>query len=78
MMDAETKVIPGHGPMSDKSELVAFRNTVGEAVTRIRALRDSGSTLEEAQALRPLDSFERGEGFISEDRFIEAVWKSLN
>lgn len=78
LMDEDTKVIPGHGPVSDRRELIAFRNTVGEAVTRIRALRDSGSSLEEAQALRPLDSFDRGEGFINEDRFIEAVWKSLN
>jgi cyclase len=78
LMDEDTKVIPGHGTMSDRRELIAYRNTVGEAVTRIRALRDSGSSLEEAQALRPLDSFDGGEGFINEDRFIEAVWKSLN
>lgn len=78
LMDEDTKVIPGHGTMSDRRELIAYRNTVGEAVTRIRALRDSGSSLEKAQALRPLDSFDRGEGFINEDRFIEAVWKSLN
>ena len=78
LMDEDTKVIPGHGTMSDRRELIAYRNNVGEAVTRIRALRDSGSSLEEAQALRPLDSFDRGEGFINEDRFIEAVWKSLN
>lgn len=78
IMDEDTKVIPGHGPMSDRRELVAYRNTIGEAVTRIRALRDSGSTMEEAQALRPLDSFERGEGFINEDQFIDAVWNSLN
>ena len=78
LMDEDTKVIPGHGHVSDRRELIAFRNIVGEAVTRIRALRDSGSSLEEAKALRPLDSFDRGEGFINEDRFIEAVWKSLN
>lgn len=78
LMDDNTQVIPGHGPMSNRAELVAYRNTVGEALTRIRALRSSGSTLEEAQASRPLDSFERGEGFISEDQFIEAVWRSLD
>lgn len=78
MSDGDTQVIPGHGPMSNRAELIAYRNVVGEAVTRIRALKDSGSTLEEAQAARPLDSFERGEGFISEDRFIEAVWTSLD
>lgn len=78
MMDEDTKVIPGHGPMSDRAGLTAYRNIVGEAVTRIRALKDVGVSLEDAQARRPLDSFERGEGFISEDAFIEAVWTSLD
>lgn len=78
MMDEETKVIPGHGPMSDRAGLTAYRNIVGEAVTRIRALKDVGVSLEDAQARRPLDSFERGEGFISEDEFIAAVWATLD
>lgn len=78
MMDEETKVIPGHGPMSDRAGLTAYRNIVGEAVTRIRALKDVGVSLEDAQARRPLDSFARGEGFINEDAFIEAVWSSLD
>lgn len=78
MMDEDTKVIPGHGPMSDRAGLTAYRNIVGEAVTRIRALKEVGLTLEEAKAKRPLDSFERGKGFISEDSFITAVWTSLD
>ncbi len=77
-MDDDTKVIPGHGAMSNRAELIAYRNTIGEAVTRIRALRDTGSSLEEVQAAKPLDSFERGEGFIDADGFIAAVWNSLN
>lgn len=78
LMDDDTKVIPGHGAMSNRAELIAYRNTIGEAVTRIRALRDTGSSLEQAQAAKPLDSFERGEGFIDADGFIAAIWNSLN
>lgn len=78
MMDDETMVIPGHGPMSNKNEMMAYRNIVGEAVTRIRALKNSGSTLEEAIAARPLDSFERGSGFIDSDTFIGFVWADLD
>jgi glyoxylase-like metal-dependent hydrolase (beta-lactamase superfamily II) len=78
LMDDDTKVIPGHGAMSNRAELIAYRNTIGEAVTRIRALRDTGSSLEEVQAAKPLDSFERGEGFIDADGFIAAVWNSLD
>ena len=78
MMDDETQVIPGHGPMSNRAELIAYRNVIGEAVTRIRAMKDAGTTLEAAQAERPLDSFERGEGFIDADSFIAAVWNSID
>lgn len=78
MMDENTRVIPGHGPMSNRAELIAYRNVVGEAVTRIKALKNSGTSLEDAIAAKPLDSFERGEGFISADAFVGAVWRSLD
>lgn len=77
MIDDETKVIPGHGPMSNKAELVAYRAMIGDAVSRIKALRDEGLTLEEAIAADPLAGFNRGEGFISKDSFVTAVWNSM-
>ncbi len=77
LIDDETKVIPGHGPMSNKAELVAYRAMIGDAVDRIRALRDGGSTLEETVAAKPLADFDRGEGFIGPDQFVTAVYESL-
>ncbi len=77
MIDDETKVIPGHGPMSNKAELVAYRAVIGEAVSRIDALKEAGMTLEEAIAAAPLADIDRGEGgFISADAFLTAVWNS--
>ena len=76
MIDGDTKVIPGHGPMSDKAELVAFRAMMGEAVSRVDALRAEGKSLEEAVAAKPLADFDRGEGFISADAFVTAIWNS--
>ena len=77
MIDDDTKVIPGHGGMSDKAELLAYRNMIGEAVARVLALKNSGSTLEEAQAAEPLAGFDRGEGLIGADDFIEFIWISF-
>ena len=77
LIDDGTKVIPGHGSMSNKAELVAYRAMIGDAVDRIRALRDGGSTLEEAVAAKPLADFDRGEGFIGPDQFVTAVYESL-
>ncbi len=77
MIDDETQVIPGHGAMSNKAELVAYRAVIGEAVSRIDALRADGMTLEQAIAAAPLGDIDRGEGgFISADAFVTAVWNS--
>lgn len=77
MIDDQTKVIPGHGPMSNKAELVAYRAMMGDAVARVKALKDNGRTLEEAVAAKPLADFNRGEGFISADGFVTAIWQSM-
>ena len=78
MMNDDTKVIPGHGPMSNAAELRAQRDIIGEAVTRVRALKDVGMTLEQAQAEKPLASFGRREAFVTEDSFVAAIWASLD
>ena len=77
MIDDQTVVIPGHGPVSNKSELVAYRTMIGQAVDRVRALRDEGMSLEQAVATQPLASFDRGEGFIDADGFAAAIYRSL-
>ena len=76
MIDSETKVIPGHGPMSNKAEMVAYRAMIGEAVKRVEALRDEGKTLEEAVAAKPFADMGRNEGFIRDDAFVTAIWSS--
>jgi len=78
MIDGETKVIPGHGPMSNKGELVAYRAMIGEAAKRVDALREEGKTLEEALAEKPLADMDRGEGFVGADAFITAIWGSAS
>ena len=77
MTDDETKVIPGHGPMSNKNELVAYRSMIGEAVSRVEALMAEGKTLDETVAAKPLADFDRGQGFIGPDAFVTAIWKSI-
>jgi cyclase len=76
-IDGETKVIPGHGPMSDKAGLTAWRAMIGQAVARVEALHKDGKTLEQALAAKPLADFNREDGFIKGDAFVRAVWASL-
>jgi cyclase len=77
MIDGETKVIPGHGPMSNKSELAAWRAMIGQAVARVEALHKDGKSLEQAVAAKPLADFNREDGFINGDAFVKAIWASL-
>lgn len=76
-IDGETKVIPGHGPMSDKAGLTAWRAMIGQAVARVEALHKEGKTLEQAVAAKPLADFNREDGFIKGDAFVRAIWASL-
>ncbi|RDC59942.1 hypothetical protein HME9302_01139 [Alteripontixanthobacter maritimus] len=77
MIGDDTRVIPGHGPMSNKAELVAYRAMIGQAVDRVRALKDDGKTLEEVVAAKPLTDFNRGEGFVGPDQFVTSIYNSL-
>lgn len=76
MIDDETQVIPGHGPVSNKAELAEYRARMGVAVERVDALRAAGMTLEEATATKPLADMNREGGYISADRFVYAIWNS--
>ena len=77
MINAETQVIPGHGPISNKAELISYREMVAESVRRVAELHDAGMSLEDARAARPLDDYNRSGGFIDADSFVGAIWASL-
>ncbi len=78
MMDTETQVIPGHGPMARKADLTAYRAMIGESVSRVEALREGGATLEQAIAAKPLADFGRTDGFVGPDAFVTAIWTSID
>jgi len=50
MIDDNTKVIPGHGPLSNKADLLAFHNMLLETSAEVKAMKDQGLSLEKIQA----------------------------
>ena len=79
MVDDETAIIPGHGPMASKADLVAYRRMVGEGVRRVRAAHEGGLTLEQTIAENPVDGLSgRTEAFISDEAFIRSVWHCMD
>ncbi|MFN2397887.1 MAG: MBL fold metallo-hydrolase [Gemmatimonadaceae bacterium] len=80
LSDDSTKVIPGHGPLSNRSGLRAYRamlSTIRERVKReIAARKDLSAVL----AAKPTAEFDAvwGKGFLPPQRFIEIVYADLS
>lgn len=78
MADAQTKIIPGHGPVATKADLQQYRDMVAEIVSRVEAGIKAGKTLEQIKAQRPADGFGvKTDGFITADRFVETVYEMV-
>lgn len=79
LCDAQTTIIPGHGPLADKAQLAGYRQMLGIAYQRLKELRVAGKTVEEAMAAKPLADLEEtwGGGLFSGDRWIELVYAGI-
>lgn len=79
MTDADTRFIPGHGPLATRDDLVAYRNMLEDVRARIAALKADGKSVEEAQAAKPTAHLDEtwGGGFINADQIVAIVYGTL-
>ncbi|WP_051556063.1 hypothetical protein [Kordiimonas gwangyangensis] len=56
--DENTKVIPGHGKLTDKAGLQAYHDMLVEARARVKAAKDADEILEDIIAAGPLNDME--------------------
>jgi glyoxylase-like metal-dependent hydrolase (beta-lactamase superfamily II) len=79
MADANTKLIPGHGPLSNRVELEKYRGMLVAIRDRVRGALADGQTLDQVLAARPTREFDQvwGKGFIDPERFVRIVYRSL-
>jgi glyoxylase-like metal-dependent hydrolase (beta-lactamase superfamily II) len=75
----KTIVIPGHGPIGNKADLIAFRDMLVACREKIAALKESGKTLEQTQAAKPTADFDDkwGKFVISPDLFTETIYQGV-
>jgi len=76
-IDDDTMVIPGHGALGNKEDLLNFYNAIRDTSIAIQVHKSQQMSKEEivAQGLDPMyESW--GQGFISEQRWIETVFDS--
>ena len=74
-----TRIIPGHGPLSNRGELVAYRNMLVAARDGIAPMVADGKSVEEVIAARPTAALdgEWGDGFLNPERFVRLVYASM-
>ena len=75
-----TKIIPGHGPLSNRAELVAYRRMLQDVRTRTYAAIQKGETLESFVASKPTADYDKtwGKGFLSPEKFLTIVYQDLS
>jgi cyclase len=76
-----TYIVPGHGRICDDADVVEFRDMVVIVRDRVRDMLRKGMTLEQAKSAKPTRDYDTEyvskDSFVTADRFVEAVYKSL-
>lgn len=79
MANDQTKIIPGHGKLSKKADLVSHRQMILQLVSRIEAMIAQGKTLEEIQAAKPTEEYDKArEGWLSPEDIVELIYLDLS
>lgn len=73
-----TVIIPGHGPIGRRADLVRYRDMLVSLRDRVRAEMRRHRSLDQIKALRLADRYGPPDGFISPDRMIETIYQSLS
>src|SRR4029450_8850375 len=76
---ANTRIIPGHGPLATKADLKAYRDMLATVAARIKEAKRAGKTMEQAIAAKPTAEFDGvwGKGILSSYTFCEMIVKNL-
>ncbi len=75
MAGPDTIIIPGHGELSTREDVMAFRDMILDVVNRVKPLVESGMTFEQVTAAAPSASYDAAWG--DPARFLQAVYTEL-
>lgn len=79
LVDSETKIIPGHGTLATKKDLMEYRDVIMIAHDRVKKAVAKGMTLEEIKASNVTKEYDKewGGGFINPEKFVEILYADL-
>jgi cyclase len=76
----ETTLIPGHGTLVKKNDLLGYRAMLVDILAKVQKLRDQGKSLDDVLAANltaPYDATTQGDTKQSKDRFITEVYDEV-
>ena len=79
MADAETRIIPGHGPLGDLRSLQEYHDFLTKARDNVQALIDQGMSLEQAVEAKPTAEWDEilGKVWITPEQLVIFIYNSL-
>lgn len=80
LADAKTTLVPGHGTLVKKQDLLPYRSMLVDIFAKVKTLRDQGKTLKDVLAANltaPYDKTTLGDTQQSKDRFITEVYDEV-
>jgi cyclase len=78
--NAATRIIPGHGPLATRADLVRYRDMLVTVRQRVGRLVAQRRTLQQVLAAKPLADMDAqwGKGFLKPEVFLTIVYESLS
>jgi len=77
LSNAQTRIIPGHGPLADRARLKAYRDMVATLRDRVRTLISTGKTVEQVLELKIATPFAK-DFPAGHDRFVRLAHQELS
>lgn len=79
LADNNTKIVPGHGPLGNKADLIKFRDMLVAVRHRVQTLKALGKSSEEIVASKPLADLDPvwSHGLLSSDLFVRMIDSAL-
>lgn len=79
MLDAHTRIIPGHGPVADGQDLREWREMLATIHERVKKAVISGRNLEQIKAQRPTKEWDDRfpQSFVTSDHVVEEAYRAV-
>jgi cyclase len=79
LADNDTRIVPGHGLLGNKADLMQFRDMLVTSRDRVERLKSAGKSAQEAIAEKPFADLDPvwGNGIINSEQWVQIVYLTL-